>query len=322
MQKKRIFITGIAGFIGFHLALRLSNEGYEVHGIDNFNDYYSPHLKKRRAELLKENGVEITNGSIENREILYASLGCMPTHIVHLAAQAGVRFSYTNPDSYIQSNLLGFYSLLSWNKDHRLPFIFASSSSVYGNSAKPPFKEDSMTDTPSSLYAATKKCNELLAYSYHHQFGIPCMGFRFFTVYGPWGRPDMAYFSFAEKIRKQIPITLYNEGSLQRDFTYIDDIIEGIVAALSVSFNFEIVNLGNQEPCCVMDLVSHLEKLSQQKAIIEYAPKPITDVDITAADITKARRLLGFEPQTSLEEGLTKFYDWYHDVYLREESFV
>jgi UDP-glucuronate 4-epimerase len=316
MQKKQIFITGIAGVIGYHLA----NEGHDVFGIDSFNDYYSPDLKRKRAALLIKKGVSIYEGSLQEEGNLQKAMIKEPTHIVHLAAQAGVRYSYSNPDAYIESNLLGFYALLKENLHRKAPFIFASSSSVYGNSGDTPFTEEANTDHPASLYAATKKCNEVIAYSFQHQFGIPCLGLRFFTVYGPYGRPDMAYFSFTENLIKEKPITLYNKGHLSRDFTYIDDIINGIVHALSTSFTYEIVNLGNHHPCSVLEMLSILEELTGKKAIITHETKPVTDVEVTFADIDKAKKWLHFHPKTSLKQGLTQFYDWYAKDYCRREG--
>lgn len=320
MQKKQVFITGIAGFIGFHLANRLARQGHDVFGIDSFNDYYSPALKQKRADLLRKKGVSIYEGALQEEGALQKAMIQEPTHIVHLAAQAGVRYSYSNPDAYIESNLLGFYSLLKENLHRKAPFIFASSSSVYGNSEDTPFREDANTDHPASLYAATKKCNEVMAYSFHHQFQIPCLGLRFFTVYGPYGRPDMAYFSFTENLMKGKAITLYNQGNLSRDFTYIDDIVDGIVAALSTTFAYEIVNLGNHHPCSVIEMLSILEELTGKKAIITHETKPLTDVEVTFADINKAKQWLHFNPKTSLKEGLTQFYHWYAKEYYKHEG--
>lgn len=312
MQKKRVFITGIAGFIGFHLAKTLAEQGHIVHGIDNLNAYYCRQLKFDRIHVLQQLSVEITQGDICDHSLLQKIFHCFePTHIIHLAAQAGVRYSLENPNSYIHSNIVGLTQILEVIKAKPIPFIFASSSSVYGKNTKIPYEENDPCELPSSLYAATKKSGELIAYSYHHLYGIPMVGLRFFTVYGPWGRPDMAYFSFTEKILKQEPITLYNEGKLKRDFTYIDDIIVGITAALDYKCEYEIFNLGNHQSVEVKKLVTTLETLWNKQALIEYAKKPATDCEITFADIDKASNELGYYPKTAIEQGLSHFVDWY-----------
>jgi|JI10StandDraft_1071094.scaffolds.fasta_scaffold07069_2 UDP-glucuronate 4-epimerase len=310
--QKKILITGIAGFIGFHLASFLNKNKDYVIGCDNFNDYYTPELKKTRAEKLKEEGIEIFSLDIRNLNDhldLFKEKGI--THIVHLAAQAGVRYSITHPMAYADSNLSGFLSVLELARTLNTKLIFASSSSVYGSNTKIPFSESDPTDSPVSLYAATKKSGELLAKSYHHLYNIPTTGLRFFTVYGPWGRPDMAYYSFAEKIAKGLPIPVFNHGKMERDCTYIDDIISGTVAAIDRCSGFELYNLGGNHPETLMRLITLLESALGKKALLDYKPLQPGDVITTFADITKAQRDLDFHPQTSLETGISKFTDWF-----------
>lgn len=309
--QKKILITGIAGFIGFHLASFLNKKEDYVIGCDNFNDYYTPELKKMRAEKLKQEGIEILSLDIRdlNNQIdFFKEKGI--THIVHLAAQAGVRYSITHPMPYADSNLSGFLSALELARSLKTKLIFASSSSVYGGNTKIPFSETDPTDNPISLYAATKKSGELLAKSYNHLYDIPMTGLRFFTVYGPWGRPDMAYFSFAEKISKGLPIPVFNHGKMERDFTYIDDIIAGTASAIDHCSGFEIYNLGNNQPEPLMNLITLLESALGKKAHLDYKPMQPGDVTTTFADISKAQQNLGFQPQTSLATGIGKFTDW------------
>ncbi len=312
MQKK-IFITGIAGFIGFHLATLLSKKGDYVIGCDNFNDYYSPDLKFARANKLKALEIEVINHDIQNikkLETLCQEKGI--THIVHLAAQAGVRYSIDHPQPYGDSNLDGFLQVLELCRTlDDVKLVFASSSSVYGGNTKVPFVETDPTDTPISLYAATKKSGELLAKSYHHLYQIPMVGLRFFTVYGPWGRPDMAYYSFAEKILNDEPIPVFNNGKMERDFTYIDDVIQGTAAALDHCDDFQLYNLGNNKPEKLMTLIELLETSLGKKAQINYQPMQPGDVTTTYADITKAQKALGFTPQTPLAVGIPYFTEWF-----------
>ncbi len=314
--KKKILITGIAGFIGFHLASFLIKKGDYVIGCDNFNDYYTPELKNARADKLKELGIEVIPldiQEIQKSASLLKEKGI--THIVHLAAQAGVRYSITHPMPYADSNLTGFLSVLELARSMQAKLIFASSSSVYGGNSKIPFSETDPTDSPVSLYAATKKSGELLAKSYHHLYQIPITGLRFFTVYGPWGRPDMAYFSFSEKILNGKPIPVFNHGKMERDFTYIDDIIEGASAAIDQCKGFEIYNLGNHHPEPLMNLITLLESALGKKAIIDYKPMQAGDVTTTYADISKAQKELGFTPKTSLSSGIDQFTDWFLEYY-------
>lgn len=307
-----IFISGIAGFIGYHLARRLRELGYSVEGCDDFNDYYNPCLKKERAALLLSVGCIIHTLSLKDLKTLYPLFEKKHfSHFIHLAAQAGVRYSLTNPQSYMESNLQGFFEVLELLRRFKnIKLLFASSSSVYGLNEKIPFSETDTTDAPASLYAATKKSNELMAFSYHHLYNIKVIGFRFFTVYGPWGRPDMAYYSFAKSIHLGKEIEVFNEGKMKRDFTYIDDIIDGIVSSLSLETGYEIFNLGNTCPQPLMKLITLLEKYLNKKAKIVMKGMQPGDVVETFADITKARSVLGFSPSISLEEGTKRFVDW------------
>ena len=318
-DQKKIFITGIAGFIGSHLASFLIKRGDYVIGCDNFNDYYTPELKKQRALKLKTLGIEVINCDIQNIHTFQSLFEKENfTHIVHLAAQAGVRYSLTHPQPYVDSNLDGFLQILEHcRRFPQLKLIFASSSSVYGGNTKTPFSESDPTDTPVSLYAATKKAGELLAKSYHHLYRIPMTGLRFFTVYGPWGRPDMAYYSFAESILKGTPIPVFNHGKMKRDFTYIDDIVQGTTRAIDTCNDFEIYNLGNNQPEQLMTLIQLLEESLGEKAQLDFKPMQKGDVVETFADISKAQAHLGFTPKTSLAEGIPKFTEWL----LNKESF-
>lgn len=304
---KRVFITGIAGFIGFHLALALRRRGDCVIGCDNFNPYYDPLLKKKRAQLLSDEGITVLpcdiNDTLDLPEI---------SHFVHLAAQAGVRYAATHPQSYVRSNLDGFASVLELLRKHEgVPLLYASSSSVYGLNEKIPFSETDPTERPASFYGATKKANEMMAHAYHHLYQIPCTALRFFTVYGPWGRPDMAYYSFTKAILEGRTIPIFGDGSLQRDFTYIDDIIHGTLAALDLSAPFEVFNLGSHRPHSILDLIRTLERLLNKKAHLDFQPLPRTEVATTFADISKSQTRLNFHPLTPLEEGLARFVQWY-----------
>jgi UDP-glucuronate 4-epimerase len=311
-QKEKILITGILGFIGFHAAIRLQNKGHEIIGFDHVNDYYDIRYKFLRLDHLKALSIQVYYLDLIDFHSLKEFIQKeKPTKILHLAAQAGVRYSLENPNAYMQSNCIGFYHILEIAKEKKIPIVYASSSSVYGENQKVPFSETDLTENQLSLYAVTKKTNELFAHTYHHLFQIPLIGLRFFTVYGPYGRPDMAYFSFTQKILKKEPITVYNQGELKRDFTYIDDIVDGIESALSFPVPFGIFNLGNHQPIAVRELVEILESLLQEKAIIKDAPAPILDVPITYADIEKSGAILHYKPKTSLQVGLKQFVDWY-----------
>lgn len=330
-----VLVTGAAGFIGAFLSRKLLDNDYEVIGIDNMNDYYDVKLKEERLNKLKEyNSFTFIEEDISNKDMMLSVFDkYQPNIVVNLAAQAGVRYSIENPDAYIQSNIIGFYNILEacrhYPVDH---MIYASSSSVYGNNRKVPFEETDFVDNPASLYAATKKSNELLASSYSHLYDIPATGLRFFTVYGPMGRPDMAYFKFADKHFNDEPIQIYNDGDfendLYRDFTYIDDIVEGIFQLFpKIPLREEnqpahqVFNIGNSEPVNLMDYIIALEKAlsnSLSTEVVfkkEYEPMKPGDVPATYASTTKLEKVTGYQPSTSIEEGLQKFSDWYVDFY-------
>lgn len=325
-----ILVTGAAGFIGSFVAVRLAKMGFQVVGVDNFNAYYNPELKHSRVrKLLGLHGIPC--GTVELADVSQVAAlfeRVQPVYVVHLAAQAGVRYSIENPSAYIQSNLVGFSNILEacrkWQPRH---LIYASSSSIYGANQKVPFSESDMTDAPVSLYAATKKANELMAHSYSHLYKFPATGLRFFTVYGPWGRPDMAYFSFAEKMLQSEPIPVFANGELQRDFTYIDDIVEGVVRLLSKPQSpvdgrvpHAVFNIGNHQPVRVMDFIATLEEVFNVKANINFLPMQAGDVPATYADITKLQEWVGFAPATSLAEGLTHFRNWFVNDWIPSAS--
>ena len=317
----RILVTGAAGFVGSYVSARLAAMGHQVFGCDNFNDYYDPQLKHDRvAALLAPAGVVCDVVELADPaqvEALFARV--KPTLVVHLAAQAGVRYSLINPQAYIQSNLVAFGNILEACRHGKIEhLLYASSSSVYGANAKVPFSEDDVTDTPVSLYAATKKSNELMAYSYSQLYKVPATGLRFFTVYGPWGRPDMAYFSFTQKLLKGETIPVFAEGQLRRDFTYIDDIVEGVVRLLFKPRPDEgvpphwVFNIGNNQPVKVVDFIQTLEKVLQVEAKLDFQPMQPGDVEATHADTSKLQNWVGYRPSTSLESGLTQFREWYN----------
>lgn len=312
-KPKKVFITGIAGFIGFHLALFLKKRGDFVVGCDNFNSYYDPSLKRLRKKILQENDIDVIDCDIRESQCLeQVIIENHITHFVHLAAMAGVRYSMENPASYVDTNLDGFLKVLELIRKYpAIKLTYASSSSVYGLNTKIPFSEEDTTDHPACFYAATKKSNEHMAHCYHNMYGISVTGLRFFTVYGPYGRPDMAYFSFATAILNEKPVPLFNKGKMRRDFTYIDDIVKGITAAMDKEFSCEIFNLGNNKPEETLYLVKLLEEKIGKKARIENPPAPKGDVLITYADISKAKEKLGFYPEVSLEEGIERFVDWF-----------
>ena len=324
-----ILITGAAGFIGYHLAKRLLSEGASVVGIDNMNDYYDVSLKEKRLESLNEyERFTFVKGSISNKELVeFVFEDQHPDIVVNLAAQAGVRHSIDNPDSYIESNLVGFFNIIeacrhSYDSDSGVKhLIFASSSSVYGNQAKTPFSVTDPVDHPISLYAATKKSNELMGYAYSHLYGIPMTGVRFFTVYGPLGRPDMAYYKFADKMRRGEPIQIYNNGDMLRDFTYVDDIVTGIVTMLcnppdnKEGAPYKLYNIGNNTPEKLLDFIDILEEELGMKAIREYLPMQPGDVYQTYADVDDLMRDFGFRPSTPLREGIRRFAVWYKEYY-------
>lgn len=311
-------VTGVAGFIGFHTAKRLLEQGDCVFGIDNLNDYYDPQLKKNRlANLYKyDKFVFFQNDLTELESLIDIFEKYDIEKVCHLAAQAGVRYSFINPYAYQKSNLEGFLNLIETAKNAKVKnFVYASSSSVYGNSNKIPFNINDRVDNPISLYAATKRSNELMAYTYSYQFGLPTTGLRFFTVYGPWGRPDMAYFKFTEAILNGKEIQVYNNGKLQRDFTYIDDIVDGVLSALNKNYQYEIFNLGNSEPINLEDFISCLEDNIGKKAQKVYLPMQQGDMFLTYADIEYSTEKLGYKPKVKLDKGLNLFVRWYCEYY-------
>ncbi|MCW1300563.1 MAG: NAD-dependent epimerase [Candidatus Parvarchaeota archaeon] len=348
--KRTILITGAAGFIGFHLSKRLLEDGFTVVGVDNLNNYYAPSLKKARlAILLRYENFTFHKINIANRQKMQQLFGtCLPKklyepnnpvffdYVIHLAAQPGVRYSITNPYAYIDSNINGFLNILEGCR-HIQPkhLIFASSSSVYGLNTKMPFSVQDNVDHPISLYGATKKANELMAHTYAHLYNIPCTGLRFFTVYGPWGRPDMAYFKFAEAIMKGNPIDVYNYGKMKRDFTYVDDVVEGIVRLLdkvpkpninwsgykpdpsSSSAPYKIYNIGNNNPVELMYFIEVLEDCLGKKAKKIMLPLQLGDLPSTFADIEDLTNVTGFKPNTPLEVGIKNFVTWFKEYFYR-----
>lgn len=322
---KKILITGAAGFIGFHLAKRLLDLGTTVLGLDNLNDYYDVSLKESRLRILKDYPCfTFVKGDLADADTVNKQFKMFqPDIVVNLAAQAGVRYSIDHPRSYIDSNIIGFFNILEACRHHPVEhLLFASSSSVYGNQQKTPFSTSDNVDHPISLYAATKKSDELMAYTYSHLYGIPATGLRFFTVYGPYGRPDMAYFKFANKIRKGEPIQIYNHGDMYRDFTYVDDIVTGIEHMLcnppkanELGDLYKVYNIGNHKPEQLMHFIEVLEQALGQKAEKEYLPMQLGDVYQTYADVTDLQKDFDFKPETTIEEGLGKFAVWYKKYY-------
>ncbi len=315
---KRILVTGAAGFIGRAVCEKLCQLGYQVSGLDNLNSYYDPRLKEDRLKTLKFENFAFFKADISSMEQLKEIFNkTKPECVINLAAQAGVRYSIENPDSYTKSNLVGFANILECCRSYEIKhLIFASSSSVYGNNKKVPFSETDPVDFPVSYYAATKKAGEVMAASYASLYKIPCTGLRFFTVIGPWGRPDMAAWLFTEAIVSGSPIKVFNNGNLQRDFTYIDDIVSGVIDLLPPppavnGVSFEIFNIGNNKPEKLMDFISILEHELGQKAKKVYLGMQKGDVLATYADISKIQSCTNFKPSTSLEEGLHKFVAWY-----------
>jgi UDP-glucuronate 4-epimerase len=317
----KILITGVAGFIGMHVAERLLARGDEVVGIDNLNDYYDVALKEARLARLAAPGFRFVRGDIAERTVM-AELFARerPDGVVHLAAQAGVRYSLQNPLAYADSNLLGFVNVLEGCRHAGVGhLVFASSSSVYGGNTKLPFAETDSVDHPVSLYAATKKANELMAYSYSHLYGLPSTGLRFFTVYGPWGRPDMACFLFTQAILAGRPIDVFNHGRMKRDFTYIDDIAEGVLRVLDRPPGdvppHAVYNIGNHEPVELLDFIGILEEALGQVATKRLLPMQPGDVPATYADTSALRQATGFAPAMPLAEGIGRFVDWYRRRY-------
>ena len=318
MKNKKILVTGAAGFIGYHLCKSLLDDGYEVVGVDNINGYYDPNLKRARLEQLKPyKNYTFEKVDIADREAITQSFQSFkPNKVVNLAAQAGVRYSIENPYAYMSSNLVGFLNIIELCRHNDVEgLIYASSSSVYGGNKKVPFSVEDRVDNPISLYGASKKSNELIANAYSHLYGLNTTGLRYFTVYGPWGRPDMAMFIFTKKILAGEPIPVFNNGKMKRDFTYIDDIISGTRAAIDKNYKCEVFNLGNQKSEQLMDVVSLIEQNLGKKAEIEFLPMQSGDVPESFADIEKSIEKLSFKPQTSIKDGIPNFINWYKQYY-------
>lgn len=322
---KTYLVTGAAGFIGFFLSKALLDKGEQVIGLDNLNDYYEVSLKESRLAVLKKyENFQFYRADLADKEAVFAIFKQhLPAVAVNLAAQAGVRYSIENPDAYISSNIEGFFHILEACRHYPVEhLVFASSSSVYGGNKKVPFSTEDQVDKPVSLYAATKKSNELMAYAYSKLYGISLTGLRFFTVYGPMGRPDMAYFKFAKKIMAGEPIQIYNHGDMRRDFTYIDDIVAGIEKILchppgkdENGAAYKIYNIGNNKPEKLMDYISVLERCLGKEAKKEFLPMQPGDVYETYADVTDLMRDFDFKPSTTIEEGLSRFAEWFLDYY-------
>lgn len=317
-MQKRVFITGAAGFIGFHLAKFLAKRGDKVIGYDNFNDYYDPALKRSREAELKKAGIEVIEGDIcDYQHLQQATLQHQTSHLVHLAAQAGVRYSITNPHAYIKANLEGFLNILEICRcTPSVPLTYASSSSVYGQNEQIPFSVEDRTDNQTSLYGVTKKTNELMAETYRHLYGIRSTGLRFFTVYGPWGRPDMAYYTFTKAIIEGRTIDIYNHGKMLRDFTYIDDIVEGTTAAMDLEGSEAVFNLGNNQPVEIIKFIEIIEQAVGKKAKKNFLPMQQGDMVATYADIDKSIEKLNFSPKIPIDVGIPRFVDWYRKSYV------
>ncbi len=312
------FVTGSAGFIGFHVAKQLLKDGEEVIGLDNLNDYYSKQLKIDRNSILEEydDYTFYPNDLCEYEKLEEIFDGNEIDRICHLAAQAGVRHSIEDPHTYQKSNLEGFTNILEIARHNNVEnLVYASSSSVYGGNDKIPYDVGDDVMTPISYYAATKVANEAMAHSYSHLYDLPTTGLRFFTVYGPWGRPDMALFKFTDRIVEGEEIDVYNYGDMKRDFTYIDDIVDGVISCLDNPFEYEIFNLGNNTPVKLMYFIQILEDTLGMEAKKNMMPMQPGDMKVTYADISKSQDMLGYEPETGIEEGIEKFVDWYKEYY-------
>tara|TARA_B110001452_G_scaffold78430_1_gene63963 strand:+ start:542 stop:1558 length:1017 start_codon:yes stop_codon:yes gene_type:complete len=334
----KILVTGSAGFIGFHTCLKLANQGHEVYGVDNINDYYDPKLKFDRLNELGLNEAEsklfkneVQSTTFEN--LRFARIDLVDNEsiddlfgkeqfevVCNLAAQAGVRYSIENPKAYIDSNISGFLNILEGCRNHKVRhLVYASSSSVYGENKKVPFETTDNVDHPISLYAATKKSNELMAHTYGHLYGFKTTGLRFFTVYGPWGRPDMAYYLFADAITNNHPIKIFNKGEMERDFTYIDDIVNGVTKIIEKNIDsrehYKIYNIGNNKTESLQDFITTIEEAIEKKSIKEMHPMQAGDVKRTSANIDLLIKDYGYKPNTSIKDGLKKFVEWYKMFY-------
>jgi UDP-glucuronate 4-epimerase len=335
-KSMKVLVTGVAGFIGFSLTRRLLKDGYEVLGIDNLNDYYDVSLKKNRLSIIEKNKkfkfqqIELADRDAMKKLFSVNSFN----YVINLAAQAGVRYSIENPASYIDSNLVGFGNILEGCRHSKVEhLVYASSSSVYGLNTLMPFSVRHNVDHPISLYAASKKANELMAHTYSYLYELPTTGLRFFTVYGPWGRPDMALFLFTKAILNNEPIKVFNNGNMQRDFTYIDDIVEGVVRVMktipkadsdwssgapnpaSSCVPYKLYNIGNNQPVALMEFVDAIEKAIGKKAVKEYLPLQAGDVPATYADVNDLIKDTGFKPSTPIVEGINNFVKWYKEYY-------
>lgn len=329
----KVFLTGAAGFIGFHVAQALLARGDEVVGYDNVNDYYDPALKEARLKRLDHPNFRFVKGAVEDAKALHEAFASAEwDRVIHLAAQAGVRYSLQNPNAYIHGNLVGFGNILEECRHAKTPHLtYASSSSVYGLNTKMPFSVHDNVDHPVSLYAATKKANELMAHAYSHLYGLPTTGLRFFTVYGPWGRPDMAYYKFTKAIFEGRPIDVYNNGKMRRDFTYIDDIVQGVVRVSDriaapdpqwdgedpggSSAPYRVYNIGNHTPVELERFIAIIEDATGKKAAKNYLPMQDGDVLATYADVADLEAAVGFAPATPLETGVARFVEWYRSYY-------
>ncbi|WP_274648947.1 NAD-dependent epimerase [Paenibacillus humicola] len=343
MKTETLLVTGCAGFIGFHAARRWLAEGGRVIGLDSLNDYYDPDLKRARlAQLRRQPGFAFVQAALEEREAVERCFagGHRPDAVLHLAAQPGIRYSLVNPQAYVDANVTGFLNVLeacrSYGTRH---LLFASSSSVYGSNTAMPFSASDPADHPISLYAATKKAGELMAHAYSHLYGIPATGLRFFTVYGPWGRPDMAVYKFTKAILAGEPIAVYNEGRMKRDFTYVDDIIEGIVQLIprppkpDPAWNgsrpdpstsgapYRIYNIGGSRPVGLLDCIAAIERALKRRAVLDLLPMQPGDVPETFADVGPLVREIGYAPKTPIEEGIPRFVEWYLAYHNKRQTF-
>lgn len=345
LENKTVLLTGVAGFIGSNLAKRLFSDidGVKIIGIDNMNDYYDIRLKEHRLEeISSESNFTFIKGSIADKELINKLFDeYKPDVVVNLAAQAGVRYSITNPDAYIESNLIGFYNIVEACRNHPVEhLVYASSSSVYGSNKKVPYSTDDKVDNPVSLYAATKKSNELIAHAYSKLYNIPSTGLRFFTVYGPAGRPDMAYFGFTNKLRNNETIKIFNYGNCKRDFTYVDDIVEGVIRVMQKAPDkldgedglplppYKVYNIGNSNPENLLEFVTILQEELLRAGVLpsdynfeahkELVAMQPGDVPVTYADTSVLEADFGFKPSTSLRDGLRKFAEWYKEFYMSE----